>query len=377
MGLGSGKNQVVTDYNHLVRCVSSNTGNLLFNFAVENIIHFTQADIRWAHPAEEINREKTPLLLPMANNIGPHMDVLKSGPRLEGVNVHKTVMGLGAQFPLAITDPKIAAEKVPAGTKQWLDTLVSDSNVANISVRGAFTKQVLAELGIEQYVVPLGCPSHFINPNPRLGELLAAKSEALSYGLPNGIAIAAGNPGIKNLNALERFLIGLIDEFSGKYIVQHPKSLICLSQLWKDAIEPEELNAVNRDYFPNKTPEEMLSWFAKNSTTYVSVPQWFMDISKYSMCLGTRIHGVQAAIQSGVPAVCLYIDSRTKELCETMQIPKISAHEFQRQPSLEHVINTLKKWDWESYENNRLRLAKETEAFIRDNGLTGKRKHIL
>jgi hypothetical protein len=235
----------------------------------------------------------------------------------------------------------------------------------------------LIELGVGDYAVPLGCPSHFINRNPHLGALLAQKSESLDYGLPNGIAIAAGNPRIKNLNILEQFLVGLIDRFGGKYIVQHPKSLICLSQLWTNIIEEDEITAINNDFFPQKTREEMLSWFSKNSATYISVPQWFMDISKYSMCLGTRIHGVQAAIQSGVPAVCLYIDSRTKELCETMQIPKISAHDFQRQPDIEHVINTLKKWNWESYERNRLRLAKETETFLEQNGLKGKRKQIL
>lgn len=377
MGLGSGKNEAIKDYNHLVKCVSSNTGNLVFNFAVEHLIHFTQSDIRWSTPAAEINKEKTPLLIPMANNIGPHTDVNHSGPKLTGVEVHKTIMGLGAQFPVTLNDPKEAASQVPEGTSVWLNSVVNNTKVANISVRGKFTQDVLTELGYGEFVVALGCPSHFINNNPNLGSVLAQRCSELDMHLASGIAVTAGNPGIKNLNKLERFLIGLIDEFNGRYIVQHPESLIRLSQRWEDAISEADIEHINQSYFPAKSTYEMLCWFSKNSTTYVSVPQWMLDISKHALCVGTRIHGVQVAIQSGIPALCLYMDSRTKELCDTMHIPAISAHAFQKDPTLQEIINTLKSWDWESYDKNRRRLAESTEVFLKSNELSLRRNKVL
>lgn len=377
MGLGSGKNQAVEGYNHLVKCVSTNTGNLLFNFAIENLIKFTEADIRWATPSSIINSEESPLVLPMANNVGPHTDLSVSGPKLSGVTVHKTVMGLGAQFPVNITDASAAAEKVPEGTVAWLRLVTQNSAVPNISVRGKFTKDVLTTLGFGDYVVPLGCPSHFINKKKHLGEILKSKSDLLTPELKNGVVVAAGNTGIKNLNALERFLIEQINIFGGKYIVQHPKTLICLSQRWEEELDAAEIDETNTNFFPNLSLEEMLAWFSKNSFTYSSVPQWMLDIAKHDIAIGTRIHGIQAAIQSEVPAVCLYMDSRTKELCETMKIPCMSAHQFQKEPSISEVISLLKSWDWESYDENRLELSRKTTSFLKENSLELVRQSTL
>jgi hypothetical protein len=377
MGLGSGKNVAIKDYNHLVTCVSANSGNLLFNFAIENLIQLTQSDIRWSTPAEAINKENTPLVVPMANNIGPHTDVSISGPKLSGVNVLKTVIVLGAQFPVTTTDAATAAARVPQGTVDWLKTVVDNSMVPNISVRGKFTMDVLASLGFAEYAVPLGCPSHFINENRELGKLLSQKVHLLNESVPDGIVITAGNPGIKNLNKLERFLIGMIDRYDGKYVVQHPKSLICLSNRWENNVPDEELNYINDNFFPERERSQMLSWFSNKSLTYISVPQWMSDVAKHSLCVGTRIHGVQAAIQSGVPAVCLYIDSRTKELCDTMQIPAISAHTFQKAPSIEIIIETLKSWDWAAYDANRVSLARKMEVFLRENQLETRKKAII
>jgi polysaccharide pyruvyl transferase WcaK-like protein len=111
----------------------------------------------------------------------------------------------------------------------------------------------------------------------------------------------------------------------------------------------------------------MKRWMRRHSRTYISIPQWFRDISKHELVVGTRIHGCQLALQAGVPAVCLYIDSRTKELCETMQIPSLSAHELQKAPSVERLLDTLKQWDWEQYDENRMSLAKQTIEFVKNN----------
>lgn len=42
-------------------------------------------------------------------------------------------------------------------------------------------------------------------------------------------------------------------------------------------------------------------------------------------CIGTRIHGTIAGLLASVPSLCVTIDSRTTELCETMYIPSVSA----------------------------------------------------
>lgn len=376
MGLGSGNNKLVNSYKTLYEAASSNTGNLLFNFALENLIELAGTDIRWSTPADKINQDGHDLLIPMANNIGKHMDLMKSGPKLEGITVHKTVMGLGAQFSLD-ADFDEAFSAIPDESKAWLKALCDSSDVANVSVRGTLTHKVFERLGLGDKAVPLGCPSHFLSADPALGQTLKSNSAALSKDtLKNGIVVTAGNPAIANLTKLEQYLIALIDVYKGKYIVQHPKDLICLSEGWYSDLSQEDIERVNTRFFPTLSEQEMKTWLKLNASTYVSIPQWFSDISKADFVVGTRIHGCQLGVQAGVPAVVLHIDSRTKELCETMHIPTLSAREFQKSPSIDRLIEIVKQWDWDRYDENRLKLAKATLKFVEANGLVPS-KHFV
>ncbi|GGW92547.1 polysaccharide pyruvyl transferase family protein [Alteromonas halophila] len=373
MGLGSGNNQLVTGYNELVRAASGNTGNLLFNYTLEQLIELDGADVKWSTPADTLNSAGHTLLLPMANNIGKHMDLMKSGPKLEGVNVHAVAMGLGAQFQLS-DDFDTSFEKIPDASKAWLKLLCERSDVANVSVRGDLTHKVFERLGLGDKAVPLGCPSHFLSNNKQLGQLLKSKSQALTPTLKNGVTVTAGNPAIKNLAKLEQFLIGLINTHGGRYVVQSPKNLICLAENWLDDVSEADVEDVRDAFFPGDATPSMHNWFRQHATTYLSIPQWFSDISKADFVVGTRIHGCQIALQAGVPAVCLHIDSRTKELCETMQIPTLHARDFQRNPSLETLLDTVQNWDWDAYDDNRLNLARRTFDFVTQNGLTPSKK---
>lgn len=373
MGLGSGNNKLVTSYKTLYEAASSNTGNLLFNYALESLIELAGTDVRWATAAEKINSDGHNLLIPMANNIGRHTDLSTSGPKLEGVSVHKTVMGLGAQFQLNEDFDK-AFDAIPDGTKQWLIDLCNSSKVPNISVRGALTHRVFEALGVGDKAVALGCPSHFLSSNKTLGQTLKARADELTPdSIENGVAITAGNPAIANLVKVEQYLISLIDQFKGKYIVQHPKDLICLSEGWYEDISEEEIELVRTRFFPSHSTDAMKTWLKLHATTYVSIPQWFSDISKVDFVVGTRIHGCQLGIQAGVPAVVLHIDSRTKELCETMHIPTIEAREFQKSPSIEQLFDIVKNWDWDTYGQKRMSLAKKTHDFVVKNNLTPSR----
>jgi hypothetical protein len=71
------------------------------------------------------------------------------------------------------------------------------------------------------------------------------------------------------------------------------------------------------------------------------------------------------------------MDSRTKELCETMKIPCMSAHQFQKNTSMSEVISLLKNWDWKSYDENRLELSAKTTTFLEENNLELARQNIL
>lgn len=370
MGLGSGNNKLSTCYSEFYQCASSNTGNLLFNYALETLVSLAGTDVRWSTSADKINAEGHNLLIPMANNIGAHTDLGKSGPKLDGVNVQKTVMGLGAQFQLN-QDFEEAFAKIPSSSKQWLIDLCNSSSVPNVSVRGKLTHRVFEKLGIGEKAIPLGCPSHFLSSDKMLGDTISKRIALLDAdNFRHGVAVTAGNPAIANLGELEQFLISTINRFGGKYIVQHPKDLICLTEGWYSELTDEEIKKVSKMFFQDAPIDTMKYWFKRFATTYRSIPQWFSDISKYDVVVGTRIHGCQIGLQAGVPSVCLHIDSRTKELCETMHIPTLPAKEFQKAPSMELIVDTLKKWDWKCFDENRNDLAHKTYDFVKLNGLS-------
>ena len=53
-----------------------------------------------------------------------------------------------------------------------------------------------------------------------------------------------------------------------------------------------------------------------------------------------------------------------------MHIPTLPAKEFQKSPSMELIVDTLKKWDWEYFDENRNDLAHRTYDFVKLNGLS-------
>lgn len=220
----------------------------------------------------------------------------------------------------------------------------------------------------------LGCPSHLISNDLELGQTLKRKISGLDeQSLHAGVAITAGNPHQSNLAQLEKYFIGLLNQYGGAFIVQSPKSLICLAEGWVESIGQADFDMVHNTWFPELSYDEMIQWLRKFSRTYISIPQWFRDISKFELVTGARIHGCQLGIQSGVPSVCTYIDSRTKELCETMYLPALNAREFQKAPSVDEIFEILQGWDWDRYDENRHSLAKQKLSFLEKNGVTPSR----
>lgn len=370
MGLGYGFNELVSDYQSFQKNSSTNSGNLLFNFAINQLINLSVQKYLWSTSSEIINNNNSNLIIPMANNIGPHMDILKQGPKISGVDKKAVVIGIGAQWSL---DQK--EKNVPPGTIEWLKMVSDMSDTPNISVRGHVTNDFFKEIGLENSTKVLGCPSLLINKNLDLGQKIKEKANNINLVSPS-IGIAAGNQYLANLTKLEQWLIKQAESTGSKYLVQHPKQLICLAEGFFEQLTSDDIELVRERWFSDLTAGEMKRWFTEHSTTYLSVPQWILDSRKYDLMLGTRIHGVQIGIQAGTPAVCLYIDSRTKELCETMKIPHLSAREFQKNPSIERVIELIKSWDWEDFDRNRLALAKLHYDFFKANKVDIK-NHLL
>ena len=367
MGLGTSE-VIPEDITSLRKAYSLNTGNLLFNYAAKLLCDLSPAKISWGTKPSVINTSCEGVLIPMANHLGEHVDLGVAGPRLNDLDVPVVVFGIGVQS-------KLDKEPVlPQGTKDWIETVgkLKASEAPNISTRGHSSTLTIQRNNPSVDSIPLGCPSYLINPNHDLGQRIAERLRTINITDVN-IAVSAGNPYKRELHDLERMLIRMVEENNGVYIVQHPKVMLELS-LGYDADE-KAAELARKGFFLSLDSSDMTRWMRRYSRVYVSVSQWLTDIRRYDLHVGTRIHGSQAAIQAGIPSVCLYIDSRTKELCTQMHIPHSPALDFVDNLSPENLFELCRAWDWEEYDRRRIATAVQTNSFLIGNQVTPS-KHL-
>lgn len=376
MGAGSNADCIPFDKKDFWINYTRNTGNMLFYYACERLLDLDSKRYGWGG-GSDINTQSNGLLIPMANQIGSHFDLELSGPKIFDVKKSIVLMGLGSQLSYSSE----AVAKVPEGTIKWLKSVAGKTNGVNIAVRGENTQKFMEDFGVSKSSIVTGCPSLMINPNPHLGESIKALFfEALSSKtLFDGLSVAAGDPHHKNLGLahIERHFIDLIDRYSGSYVIQNPEILIKLNSNWYEELSDEELMLIQKRWFPSKDSIGIKKWIKQNAITFFSVPNWLFFLSGKSLVLGTRIHGVQAAIQAGIPGICFYMDSRTQELCETMNIPSAPAEKYINGLTETDCINILADWDATSFDRNRMLLATKFKSLFISNEIKYKKENLF
>jgi SAM-dependent methyltransferase len=128
-----------------------------------------------------------------------------------------------------------------------------------------------------------------------------------------------------------------------------------------------------KDYIhPELDDDAFLGWFRRYGYSFSSVPEWIGMLNGFDVVVGTRIHGVMAGIQAGVPSLCMCIDSRTLVLCRTMSIPHVDANDYKDGITADQIADLLRQWEWRSYDETRRVLAGRMVRFLMDNGLEPK-----
>ena len=97
--------------------------------------------------------------------------------------------------------------------------------------------------------------------------------------------------------------------------------------------------------------------------------KWMEFYRQFDFVVGPRIHGVMIALQAGVPAMCIAIDSRTTELCEIMKVSYLSFNSVKGGVTLED-LNRLFTFDPVEFDKNRRMLASGFVRFLRNNKIT-------
>ena len=345
----------------LNRQSGGNTGNLMFCHAVHRITGAGPQSIPWGAPLDGLDPSADLLLLPLANQLGAHVDLEVLAGRMAQPRIPMVGLGLGAQGPIGGVD----AASIPPGSWKWLRVMLERSvdGKPNVALRGEETLRVIEAQGLADGCVVTGCPSNFLNPSATLGREIARRRAHPV----RRISVPAGNPFLTQHGLLEQSLRALVESTQGTYVCQHPIDMLRLARFEYDTIERSTFSRFKHYIHPELDDDGFLGWFRSYAHAYASVPEWMATMARHDLVIGTRIHGVMAGIQAGVPSVCLCIDARTRELCQAMAIPHADAHDFRHGICMDDIQGILDGWDGRHYDDNRRMLGHRLASLLRDN----------
>lgn len=350
------------DTETLYNQVGHNTGNLAFHHAIDNLLGPRLQVVDWSSDISKVPSSGKIGVVPCANQLGAHADFGGLASKFSALPCPLIAIGLGAQ---AGTDGKFP--EVPKGTQDWVRAMADQSigSRPNIGVRGQFTRDVLAQLGLADKVAVLGCPTLFINPDPNLGQKIATR---FAEKAPERIAVASGHQRWKHLARIEESLVQMVTATQGSYVGQSPLEMVKLTRGEAKKLSSEALTEC-RDYIcPSMNDEEFIRWTHTHGHVFFDVPAWMEHYRRFDFVVGTRIHGIMLGLQAGIPSLCIVHDSRTLELCQTMKVPHVMARDVIQGITRTRLLN-LFKFDPDEFDANRSRLGDEFSNFFFENSI--------
>jgi hypothetical protein len=341
----------------LYNVLGGNTGNVAFVNAIASHLQGQLQFVSWNASAEELKRAGDIVVIACANQLGSHTDLGKTAQSLDEAGLPIVAIGLGAQ-----ADNQEKDVTITDGTRRWVEVIAAHapSNQPNIGLRGEYTLQQLDRLGIKAQAVPMGCPSNFTNLSFDYVEAVSKKSKKK----PSLVASAVGHPFTPPHADIERQVLNLVDQTEGTCIAQHGLSMIRMATGELDEIEPSLFETTRRYFRPNLSTEDFKVWCRKRMLAFGDADSWMNWTKRYDFVVGPRFHGVMLAIQAGVPAGCIAIDSRTQEMCQTMGIPVRMWDSFKEPLTLDN-LHSLFPFDANQYRATRCKLAAKYTSILK------------
>ncbi|SMY09231.1 polysaccharide pyruvyl transferase family protein [Flavimaricola marinus] len=361
----------------LLSVLGANSGNLMFQYAASRIIdapgrHIGLSDISYTDPRGLEGAQA--LIFPAANHLRTGVDWSGLNDYLAGADLPLVVLGLGAQATAGATPGQtITALKSAPSVLRMVDIL--RDRAVFVSVRGAFSQEVCAGLGLDRVEV-LGCPSALLNPDPGLGRSLAARLQAARQMPSPRIAVTAAAPFEIALDTprrkLERRLFGWAQDHDGLYVQQSGglAAMQATSGQWHRISEDDRASIAwvldpeaRSDAAGN--PHAVWNHLRRHGRFYTSAADWIAEMGPLDVVLGSRAHGTMAALAAGTPGVLIAHDSRTSELAQTMHLPQLDAEAVLGAGTLADALSHV-RFDGAAFDRWRTRTAATlTAAFDR------------
>ncbi|GAA5233036.1 polysaccharide pyruvyl transferase family protein [Verticiella sediminum] len=282
---------------------------------------------------------------------------------LEKSGLPIVAIGLGAQADNYDHDIQLSE-----GTRRWVEVIAKSTKTCNIYTRGPYTSDQIEKLGINGSVVTGGCPSYFINPEPKLGQRVAERWSQIE--VPRSISVAAGHQAWLHTREIEHQLIALMMDPAcpGQYVVQSMEEMVKISRGVFEGISDHNIKALRNHTVPHYSFDEFKSWCNNYARSFYDVPAWMDSLRRYDLTIGTRYHGIALALQAERMGLTITIDSRTRELCENTGVPHIAAGDIKGAITRSNLKRMI-KFDSAKYDLHRSSAAARYRQFLMANGL--------
>ncbi|MET1412236.1 polysaccharide pyruvyl transferase family protein [Roseibium sp. HPY-6] len=268
--------------------------------------------------AEDVDRLRSEfdyVVLRGSNYIHSDMNWECAEQVLERLGLPVLAFGIGAQAPVK---GKI---ELSESTKNVL-RIISEST-QSIGVRGAYTAQVLCDLGIRNTRI-IGCPTAFRKNKPDLKISLPKVDDLRKVGLTIRREVSPAYA--QDIKQYLTFHRDLVKSFASRFDttlfaqgeVEEKKLVLGTAEQKEEAIDALRKNAWVGEWYLDEDVERLY-----RSRLFYSdvVADYDAAVSACDLVLGYRLHGNLMALANGVPSIYFTYDSRTREFAETFKIP--------------------------------------------------------
>ena len=285
----------------------------LMNFEKLGVVEIANPDMA---QIDKLREEYDYVFLRGSNYIHSDMQWRDTIEVLKRLRLPVLGFGLGAQAPVK---GKI---NLSEQTKTVLH-MMADSTTS-IGVRGAYTAQVLWDIGIRNVRI-VGCPTAFRSNNPNMRINLPELDTVKNVGITLRREVSSSYA--QNIERYLTFHRDLVKDLAHRF-----DNVTLMAQG-----EPEEKKLV---FGTDEQKEQAIAQLRGNP----NVGKWYMDdemerlyrskmfysdvvadyenlVRQKDCVLGYRLHGNLMALSNGVPSIYFTYDSRTVEFAETYQIP--------------------------------------------------------
>jgi len=332
----------------LLYATGRNTGNQLFTTAIHR--HLGQENIEGRiERAEDCSIHVFSLANDIREGLEPNESLLSM---LEKSKQPCCVIGIGAQAD--------DYNKIPSLTPKMIRFLrILSERSVNIGVRGAFSAECLNSIGIKNTRI-IGCPSLFYNnvSQPEIEKSNTTRSKRIAFSVSHPNKESKFSP-------ISSLLFKYALNSGNPIVLQEYRPLISLALDNFTFAEWEICKKIGQDFGLEGSDYELYCSLRHSLRVFWDMRDWLSFLREYDFVLGVRIHGCIAGVLAGTPALVVAIDSRTRELSETLNLPWVDAKNI-TEIDVEALYSQA---DYRSFNSSYKILYKNYVDFLNENGI--------